>query len=279
MARESYPADLRWNDKRRKVNPHVRVHHSITNHPKTTVVFQNNDLLAAWLRVMILASEKGAAHTNDTVTVSTADLSWISGRSKRGPAADLVRSLCGTMGWPMVEPSRTSGGSIQIRNFTKKQGLTPHILRASGVADYAGLRPSPLPSPHTPLHMAEVRSEEPLKKQLQEAPKGKLTREEARDIWNEVVEETEGGASERRWTRGLSKISGRDGARFDEVLREYGPEDFRRAAKNLLVDPYWRSRQIGMLTLGGSGNMERMLSKAPPPPLVVRPYRAFQVAE
>lgn len=109
---------------------------------------------------------------------------------------------------------------------------------------------------------------------------GKIaTREKARDIWNEVVTEVEGPASERLYTTNPSRLPKKDGHRLDIVLAMYSEADFRRAARAMLSDPYWRSRQIGLTTLGGQGNMERFLSRGSPPPEAPRAYSPFRAAE
>lgn len=145
--RKRFESDERWNDARRQIKPHVKIHHSITNHPKTAEIWQDNDFLARLVRLLMAASEKGAAHTSDVLTLRYNELPDCMGVTRTGPARDRLVTVCCQLGWQLLDNPKARTVQVTIRNFAKKQGLTPHGPRSNG-ADYAVL-PSPLTT-HTP---------------------------------------------------------------------------------------------------------------------------------
>jgi hypothetical protein len=159
--RQRFESDDRWNEQRRKMKPHVRVHHSITNHPRMVRVYADNRLLSTWLRIMLTASDKGAAQTDDTLWFSVADMvafaGWQDGDDERTDerrtrnARRTVERLCEAVGWTFTGPSRDEPGTITIRNFARKQNIVPRKLRSvmRSVRETTDTSPSPLPPPHT----------------------------------------------------------------------------------------------------------------------------------
>jgi hypothetical protein len=137
--RPRYPSD----DARLRVKPHVRIHHSITNHPRMVRVWPDNDLLACWLRVMLLASRQGAAHTGDILHLTPADVELLSGRRRRDVALTLLGRLADVMGWWLERRGNVT--LIHVRNFARKQGLTPQLRGVPPRTPFS----SPSPSPST----------------------------------------------------------------------------------------------------------------------------------
>ncbi len=146
MAREQFQSDLEWNEARRKVKPHFKLHHSIANHPRTIGAFADNDLFACYCRLGLLASERGAAHTGDRISLSRADVERTSGRRRRDVALTLLERLANVLGW--WTERRGDVLVIEFRNFARKQGLTPRGPR-SEEADSAA-SPLPVPVPLSP---------------------------------------------------------------------------------------------------------------------------------
>lgn len=166
MSRPRFDSDEKWNDRRRKgprPGSYYLTHHSVSNHPKMVIVYADNDLYATWHRVIEMASEKGAAHTNDTLHITKADVIRLTQRSKQGPATVLLRYLCGTVGWPFVEPQRDQPGKIVIRNFAKKQNLTTRDKRNNDAYYAASITPSlqHTNSPVVPKPEAEPKPDQP----------------------------------------------------------------------------------------------------------------------
>lgn len=146
MPRPKFEADDRWNDSRRRIKPHVKIHHSVQNHPRTVAVYADNDLLAAWTRIMLTASERGAAHTGDWITLSPADVERTSGRRRADVARTLLERLANVLGWSVER--RGDVLAINVRNFARKQGLATRDARSEARIT----RASPLPTPHTTHH-------------------------------------------------------------------------------------------------------------------------------
>lgn len=122
---EIFPSD----EIRKKVKPHVRVHLSIQNHPRTVSMYEDNDMLATWLRLMVLASDRGAAHTGDWIALNRTDLQAVSGRRRADVALTFVERLADVLGW--LRERRGNVIAIQIRNFAKKQNITPRACGAT----------------------------------------------------------------------------------------------------------------------------------------------------
>jgi hypothetical protein len=159
MARQRFEADERWNNNRRRIKPHFKVHHSIQNHPRTTAVYADNDLLAMWLRIGIAASERGAAHTGDVLYFSIYDLLRFAGLREGEPersfkasssvGRDRLQRLSSLLGWLVDPPSRGHPGRLTFRNLAKKQGITTRGRRRLRVITRGSSLPYPLTS--TPI--------------------------------------------------------------------------------------------------------------------------------
>lgn len=142
MARPEHPSDVA----RRKIKPHVRVHHSLPNHPRTAPVWAENDLLATWLRVMLKASRQGAAHTGDILHLTDHEIEETSGKGRRDVARRLLSRLADVAGWSVER--RANVTAIHVRNFAKKQNIAP---RVNGVTTpLADCSPPPVPTPNPP---------------------------------------------------------------------------------------------------------------------------------
>lgn len=118
--RDRYPSDEAWNAKRhnlRLIRPHVRIHHSMTDHPRTSVVWRDNDLLAGTVRILNRASEKGAAHTGDCLVIPIADVQALMGCSRRDRAVHALGDLAAKWEWKILISQRygaTSAGKYLI---------------------------------------------------------------------------------------------------------------------------------------------------------------------
>lgn len=173
-----YPSD----EVRRKIKPHVRVHHSITNHPRTAAIWQDNDLLARWLRVMMAASEKGAAHTGDRLELRYNELPDCMGVTRVRHARDVLLTLCCHLGWPLRWQDGGRTVQITIRNFAKKQNIAP---RQNGVAPRDPAR-SPLPTPHSPEKKDIVAAQLLLSASPNGGPAQQVTVPEILEAWRRV---------------------------------------------------------------------------------------------
>jgi hypothetical protein len=262
VTRKFFPSDEQWNADRRKGKPHVKIHHSIKNHPKTLDVWADPERRGMLTEIWRLGSERGAAHTDNWLSLTQYDCCFIAGRKQYPSAEKVVRLLAASLDYATRD--RQDCFDIHLRNFAKKQSLTPHDRRNDARTPDA----SPLPSPHTTHHTTQSAESGEQQEPKNGNGNGKvvefrnrLTREEARDIWNEVVRDIEGPASERVYSSNPSRLGRKEGVRLDLMLREYSADQFRKAARAILTDEWWAKRQVGFLTLAGAGNMERMLAK------------------
>jgi hypothetical protein len=133
--RPTYPSD----EARRKVKPHVRIHHSVANHPKTAAIWADPTKRGMLVELWRLASVYGAVHTGGWLTLKPADLHAVTG----SPRLAYGRKRLLTVGQPLEYSLRLCGQltMVLVRNFAEKQNLTPRKLRNSGCS------PSPLPTP------------------------------------------------------------------------------------------------------------------------------------
>ena len=119
MPRRRYPSD----DARIKTKPGVRIHHSIRNHPRYGPVLEAPELRGMWLGLLLIASERHAAKTNNEVTLNSGDVVWLTGRRHYASAERALRRLCASFDYAMSKVGH--GYRVQIRNFARKQGHAP----------------------------------------------------------------------------------------------------------------------------------------------------------
>ena len=95
-----------------------------------------------------LASVYGAAHTDDWLTLSAGDIVGLAGRKRYADSELAFRKLCASVEYE----TRYVGASIEIkvRNFAKKQNLTPRspVVSAEETTRLRRL-PVPVPTPHS----------------------------------------------------------------------------------------------------------------------------------
>lgn len=100
---------------------HFKVHCSVATHRKTAEMFTENDLLATWVRLGILAVERFADRTSNSFRVSDRELMAITGKGRLDVARTLLSRLA------HVSPTSASRDGdvwlISFPNFGKKQGF------------------------------------------------------------------------------------------------------------------------------------------------------------
>lgn len=114
-----------------RVTPHAKLHVSLKNHRKTAQLFADNDLLAAYTRILLLAVERFADRTEDSFTVHKSELMVLAGKKRADSALRLVRYLSDTS--PILVQSEGSLFRITVPNFAKKQGF--HARKGNGTGD------------------------------------------------------------------------------------------------------------------------------------------------
>lgn len=170
MSRPRFESDERWNDDRRKVKPHVKIHLSVAGHPRTQAIWPDNDLFACWNRILHAGSRQGSAHTADVIYVNERQALELAGKTRIDAALRLIRRVADHEDWTLVldprsarrwpDVGRTSAGrspdvqrmlaerppdflAIHVRNLADKQGTPPRKPRSDS-ADSAVL-----PTPHS----------------------------------------------------------------------------------------------------------------------------------
>lgn len=148
MARPAYPSD----EARRKTRPHVRVHLSITNHPRYASTLSDPETRGVIIGLWVVAARAHASKTNDEITLHRGDVGWITGRDGLRAGLARLRRACDAMSYPM----RTEGGVaiVKIRNFARKQGFDS----AERGADSGGANGATSPPKSDPK--TDVREEE-----------------------------------------------------------------------------------------------------------------------
>jgi hypothetical protein len=113
-------------------------------------VWADNDLLARFVRVLMKASEKGAAHTGDVLTLHFNELPMCMGVTRIAPARRALGALCVSLAWHVVVNDLTRTVQITIRNFAKKQNLAPRLpVVISEETPRLRRLPVPVPTPHS----------------------------------------------------------------------------------------------------------------------------------
>jgi hypothetical protein len=120
--RKRYPSD----DARLSRPPGVYVAFSIRNpdDPEQARVFNDAELRGIWTGLLVVAGQAFAGRTQDRVTLSFGDISWVTGRRTQAGAELALTRVCALMGY---EVSSNSGRSwtVHVRNLSQNQGWTP----------------------------------------------------------------------------------------------------------------------------------------------------------
>jgi hypothetical protein len=130
--RPRYPSD----EARKKQKPHVKVHLSIANHPKYGHVFEDPLLRGVIVGIWLIAARAHISATNDELTLSGADILWITGKERVVDGAKLLRRACEATAYnlrvacdrhptcPRDTCERPPKWVVAVRNFSRKQGFT-----------------------------------------------------------------------------------------------------------------------------------------------------------
>ena len=103
--------------------PHFKVWTNISHHPRMAEVYADNDLLALWTRLGVLAVERYASQDSDILRVHRNEISALAGGKRRDKAEATLNLLAGKL-----ELTCNKVGSyfeIAFRNLSEKQGFGP----------------------------------------------------------------------------------------------------------------------------------------------------------
>ena len=90
MARPSYPSD----ERRRKTPQHIRAYVSLRNHPRYGLALADPETRGIISGLWIVAGQSFAGKTGDVVTLTSGDLTWITGRENRRAALIVLSRAC-----------------------------------------------------------------------------------------------------------------------------------------------------------------------------------------
>ena len=104
-----------------RVKAHFKVHLSLGNHAKTAAMFADNDLLATWLRLGMLAVERRAALTSDIFVVRREELPTLTGQKRGDSALRVWKKLLTSC--PVVANYSEPIWTVEFPKFAEKQGF------------------------------------------------------------------------------------------------------------------------------------------------------------
>ena len=136
-----------------RVKPHAKIHVGMAFHHKTIGVYSDNDLLATYTRILLMAIERFAARDGDKFTASSDDIKRLTGKGRADSAMVSLRHLADISPISMRhlgDISETSAGhlgdivEITVPNFSIKQGFktknckeltTPEVTEVTEVTE------------------------------------------------------------------------------------------------------------------------------------------------
>jgi hypothetical protein len=106
------------------LGPYVRVYWSIRNpaNPDQVRVFASPELRGIWVGLLLIAISAHAGKTGNQVTISGADLHWITGRKQYPQQLAALSRVTSPLGYELRE-MRGGAAQVHIPNFARDQGL------------------------------------------------------------------------------------------------------------------------------------------------------------
>ncbi len=101
--------------------PHFKIICSIMNHPKTAALFGDNDALAMYVRLGVLAIERFADRTDDSFMIHDRELSLITGRRRADISRKSLRHLADIS--PISVERLGDVWRITFPNLARRQGF------------------------------------------------------------------------------------------------------------------------------------------------------------
>jgi hypothetical protein len=131
---------------------HFKLHASIGNHRKTVSMYGDNELLATYVRLGVLAVQRFADRTGDSFIIHQSELLAITGRERSDSARRVLQKLVDSS--PVEADYHGTSVHIKFPNFAKKQGfgsrngaviLTPPTTTPTTTPTPTILTPEPAP--------------------------------------------------------------------------------------------------------------------------------------
>lgn len=124
---------------------HFKVHCSIQNHRKTIGVYDDDALLAMYVRIGVMAIERFADRTGDSFLVSPRDLERLAGCRGVANARRKLGRLEATS--PLTVCQEGAGYRLTVPNLRKKQGFQSEAVPKAVSKSTPSSTPTPTPTP------------------------------------------------------------------------------------------------------------------------------------
>ena len=184
-----------------RVKPHAKIHTSLGNHRKTAEMFSDNDLLATYTRLIVLAIERFADRTNDSFIIHSREMLGITGTTRIDRALKVMDRLVASSPIALSQLADSSplalrqlrgrtevAWKVSIPNFAKKQGF--HARNGTGMEYPPTPTPTPTPTKTTVTSRSGIAVAP--EKRSPKTPKGQRSvaksKELALEVWPELVE-------------------------------------------------------------------------------------------
>ena len=128
-----------------RTRPHVKVHISVADHPKTIEVWADLAMRGMLVELWRKAAEKFAGKTDDRVQLKPTDRMDIAGTTDQARADQGVTELCARVGYELRKYHNR--WVVKVRKFAKKQGWEVEELQHK-LADVGQELPPPNPNPN-----------------------------------------------------------------------------------------------------------------------------------
>lgn len=230
---------------------HFKVHCSIQNHVKTLGVFDDDALLAMYVRIGILAIERFADRHDDSFLVSARDLERLAGcRGVANARRKLGRLEANS---PLTVCQEGAGYRLTIPNLRKKQGFQSEVVlkRTSSPTPTTTPTPTPTPNRKTPESVSAPPKEPPKPKPSKTLCPERLDPEDRESLlaWARTKDFNE---SEVRWafnavkdwsqSKGERRVNWvaavRNAMRDGWGLKGYRETDSERYAREMASSPF-----------------------------------------
>ncbi len=178
-----------------KRKPHFKLFNSIRNHRKTIGVYASNDMLAAYARIGMMATERWAQKTNDSFLADKADLLALAGRQRLDYALIVLSKLEAIS--PLTLTYEGDSYRLSLPNYAERQGFKKRNGGQTETYANANSNANKEQDPPTPAsggssEVTEVPNKRPKKRSRERAE------ELAKEVWPELVEHAANYG--RRWS-------------------------------------------------------------------------------
>jgi len=195
----------------------------------------------------IIAKRSYIDKTDGWVSLSRADLEWITGRMHRKSGVNAIRMLAERMEYPIRENGKRV--EIQIRNFTRKQGLPPPLRAELRVAPSASLSTTnSFPSSEKTKKETttpDVRSSGSFPSEKKDSKP--LSLYALRDVYNEEISRAFGAATDLRFNGDPTSLSPKQIQVIQRSANGHSIEEARLAVCRAIESPSRVKGKLGFI--------------------------------